>query len=184
MWSVQAKRARQNLRDNVRRVLLGAPAEYGEMKLEITAWQYSVHNVISKLKKEHRGSKSNQTNYHIKTFLESTHGWYSSFMFQLLDKLSEYGGAENLNFDWWSPKEMTHAADKTEDTDNANKANIQQILLSICYKVIKKTSMIDVIENIIACIVVSFLKYQKNSIALLPIMEIDFPKTVVEVEYL
>jgi len=134
LWSVQAKRARQNLRDNVRRVLLGAPAEYGEMKLEITAWQYSVHNVISKLKKEHRGSKSNQTNYHIKTFLESTHGWYSSFMFQLLDKLSEYGGAENLNFDWWSPKEMTHAADKTEDTDNANKANIQQILLSICYK--------------------------------------------------
>ena len=136
LWSVQAKRARQNLRDNVRRVLLGAPAEYGEMKLEITAWQYSVHNVISKLKKEHRGSKSNQTNYHIKTFLESTHGWYSSFMFQLLDKLSEYGGAENLNFDWWSPKEMTHAVDKTEDTDNANKANIQQILLSICYKVI------------------------------------------------
>jgi len=42
--------------------------------------------------------------------------------------------------------------------------------------------MIDVIENIIACIVVSFLKYQKNSIALLPIMEIDFLKTVVEVE--
>ena len=61
---------------------------------------------------------------------------FSSFMFQLLDKLSEYGGAENLNFDWWSPKEMmAHAADKTEDTDNANKANIQQILLSICYKV-------------------------------------------------
>merc|ERR1719370_231177 len=71
LWSPIAKRNRQNLRDNVRRVLLGAPAEYGEMKLEITAWQYSVHNVISRLKKEHRGSKSNQTNYHIKTFLES-----------------------------------------------------------------------------------------------------------------
>ena len=40
LWSLSARRARQALRDNVRRVLLGAPGEYGEMKLETLAWQY------------------------------------------------------------------------------------------------------------------------------------------------
>ena len=70
-------------------------------------------------------------------FLESTHGWYSSFMFQLLDKLAKYGGAENIAFDWWKPKdEKTELIDQTDQQNDEDKSRIQQILLTLCCKVL------------------------------------------------
>ena len=54
-------------------------------------------------------------------------------MFQLLDKLAKYGGAENIAFDWWRP------GDDKDDTDeeqvDEDKSRVQQILLTLCYKV-------------------------------------------------
>ena len=52
LWSLSSRKARAALRDNVRRVLLSSPQEYGEMKLEVMAWQYGVHQVIARVKKE------------------------------------------------------------------------------------------------------------------------------------
>ena len=69
-------------------------------------------------------------------FLESTHGWYSSFMFQLLDKLAKYGGAENIAFDWWKPQEEKNDMDQTEEENDEDKSRIQQILLTLCCKVL------------------------------------------------
>jgi hypothetical protein len=64
--------------------------------------------------------------------LESTYGWYMSFMFQLMDKLSENGGAENIYFDWWSHNDNL----EVEENDEINDKNkVQQILLNLCYKV-------------------------------------------------
>lgn len=131
VFSIQQKQLRQKLRDNVRRCLLAAPAEYGPLKLEDTAWKYSVHIVIQKLKRENRGSKSAITQHNVRSFLESTYGWYMSFMFQLMDKLSENGGAENIYFDWWSHNDNL----EVEENDEINDKNkVQQILLNLCYK--------------------------------------------------
>lgn len=57
-----------------------------------------------------------------------------SFMFQLLDKLSETGGAENIYFDWWSQNEDVDVESNDEIGD---KNKMQQILLNLCYKVRK-----------------------------------------------
>ena len=55
-----------------------------------------------------------------------------SFMFQLMDKLSENGGAENIYFDWWSHNDNL----EVEENDEINDKNkVQQILLNLCYKV-------------------------------------------------
>ena len=69
VFSIQQKQLRQKLRDNVRRCLLAAPAEYGPLKLEDTAWKYSVHIVIQKFKRENRGSKSAITQHNGNTIL-------------------------------------------------------------------------------------------------------------------
>ena len=53
-------------------------------------------------------------------------------MFQLMDKLSENGGAENIYFDWWSHNDNL----EVEENDEINDKNkVQQILLNLCYKV-------------------------------------------------
>ena len=55
-----------------------------------------------------------------------------SFMFQLMDKLSENGGAENIYFDWWSHNDNL----EVEENDEINDKNkVQRILLNLCYKV-------------------------------------------------
>ena len=138
LWSLSARRARGALRDNVRRVLLGAPGEYGEMKLELLAWQYGVHQVIGRVKKE-RGRHQARA----RDFLEAQHGWYAAFMHQLLDKLQKYGGAETIVFDWWQGEEETkdesgegdEDVDDGEDENESDKAKIQQILIMLCCKV-------------------------------------------------
>lgn len=76
IFTVSQKQMRQKLRDNskpflitdfryheiqVRRCILASPEEYGPMKLEETAWKYTVHGVIQRLKKDYRGSKSEIT---------------------------------------------------------------------------------------------------------------------------
>jgi len=137
LWSLSARRARGALRDNVRRVLLGAPGEYGEMKLELLAWQYGVHQVIGRVKKE-RGRHQARA----RDFLEAQHGWYAAFMHQLLDKLQKYGGAETIVFDWWQGEEETkdesgegdEDVDDGEDENESDKAKIQQILIMLCCK--------------------------------------------------
>lgn len=131
VFATQQKQVRQKLRDNVRRCLLAAPEEYGPLKLEDTAWKYGVHIVVQKIKRENRGSKSPITQNNVRTFLESSFGWYMSFMFQLLDKLSETGGAENIYFDWWSQNEDVDVESNDEIGD---KNKMQQILLNLCYK--------------------------------------------------
>ena len=80
----------------VRRCILASPEEYGPMKLEETAWKYTVHGVIQRLKKDYRGSKSEITQlnstilvfylcnniFQVRSFLDASYGWYKSFMFQ------------------------------------------------------------------------------------------------------
>ena len=56
-------------------------------------------------------------------------------MFQLLDKLAESGGAENIYFDWWSQNDELEVSESTDDIADKNK--VQQILLNLCYKVNK-----------------------------------------------
>ena len=67
-------------------------------------------------------------------FLESSYGWYMSFMFQLLDKLAQIGAAENIFFDWWSPNVDNDKENDAQD-DTADKNKMQEILLNLCYKV-------------------------------------------------
>ena len=88
----------------------------------------SVHQVISRVKKERLQQKSRA-----REFLEAQHGWYASFMHQLLEKLADFGGAENIMFDWWTVD--SESKPETDTDDEADKAKIQQILLMLCCKV-------------------------------------------------
>ena len=88
----------------------------------------SVHQVISRVKKERLQQKSRA-----REFLEAQHGWYASFMHQLLEKLADFGGAENIMFDWWTVD--SESKTETDTDDETDKAKIQQILLMLCCKV-------------------------------------------------
>ena len=107
------------------------------MKLELLAWQYGVHQVIGRVKKE-RGRHQQRA----RDFLEAQHGWYAAFMHQLADKLAKYGGAENIVFDWWQcndeeEKKEDHTSDDEDEDNDEDKAKIQQILTMLCCKVLK-----------------------------------------------
>ena len=82
-------------------------------------------NIFKTLEKKQRNNRARE-------FLDAQHGWYASFMHQLLDKLAKYGGAENIVFDWWTISE--EETQKEEDTEE-DKDKIQQILMMLCCKV-------------------------------------------------
>ena len=84
--------------------------------------------MISRVKKERLQQKSRA-----REFLEAQHGWYASFMHQLLEKLADFGGAENIMFDWWTVD--SESKTETDTDDETDKAKIQQILLMLCCKV-------------------------------------------------
>ena len=66
-------------------------------------------------------------------------------MFQLLDKLAESGGAENIYFDWWSQNDELEVSETPDDIGDKNK--VQQILLNLCYKVKKIKSQKNIKIN-------------------------------------